>query len=219
MNLPESYPDYFGDDAANSRGFPPTLEETNPLPGLAEARQETSPEGSFEQHWLHTLAHVLTEEIQELHSAEKMLDAALPAMTEACADPILRAVAEINRDLAHTQAQRLEAVQQMLGRVCDGRTNLAMEGLLVGLHEMIEENRPGQSRDACLVGVARRIKHHEIAAYCSARDFAQLLGLAPVAELLQKTLDEETTLEAKFTNLEQLMIARVWRAGTNGPFL
>ncbi len=107
MNLPESYPDYFGDDAARPPGFRSTLAQPTPLPDLAEAADEPTREGTFEQHWLHTLAHVLTEEIQELYSAEKMLLDALPAMTEACNDPVLRATCGIHLDIARGHLQRV----------------------------------------------------------------------------------------------------------------
>lgn len=207
MSLSENYRDYFGDDAAPRWSSAVEAADVT-LPGLAEAPSEPTPEGSFEKHWLRTLAHVLTEEVQELYSAEKMLGDTLPMMALASADPILRATCEVHLEHTAEHLRRLEQVQQMLGLAGDGRTCLTMEGLLIGLREIIEENRPGPSRDRALVDVARKIKHFEVAGYCGARDFAQLLGLAPVVEILQKTLDEESTLEAKFANLEELMVLR-----------
>ncbi len=208
MYFSESHPDYFGDDAAPRHGLPPTLTAEPLLPGLAEAPAEPTPEGSFEKHWLKTLAYVLIEEVQELYSAEKQLTEVLPNMTVACADPILCAICETHFNHTREQLRRIEMVQKTLGQVPDGRTNESMEGLLVGLIETIAENRSGSSRDRALIVVAQKIKHFEMAAYCSARDFAQLLGLGPVAEILQKSLDEEITLQAKFANLEGLMAVR-----------
>lgn len=207
MNYPDNYPDYFGDDAAN-RWDTSITSAPSALPGLAEAPNESTPEGSFEKHWLRTLAHVLTEEIQELYSAEKLLRAAIPAMTGACADPLLCTTCGILLDRTVQHMRRLEEVMKMLGLTQDGRTCLTMQGLLVGVQETIEENRTGSGRDQALMAAARKIKHFEVAGYCGARDFAQLLGLGPVTDLLQKTLDEETALEAKFANLEEIMVLR-----------
>ncbi|HVU37279.1 MAG TPA: DUF892 family protein [Opitutales bacterium] len=207
MSFSENFPDYFGDDAAprwEAAGNAPLTA----LPGLAEAPSEPTAEGSFEKHWLRTLAHVLTEEVQELYSAEKLLGEVLPMMALASADPVLRATCEVHLEHTSEHLRRLECVQEILGLAADGRNCLTMEGLLIGLRETIEENRPGPSRDRALVEAARKIKHFEVAGYCGARDFAQLLGLAPVVEILQKTLDEESTLEAKFANLEELMVLR-----------
>jgi len=208
MDFSQSHPDYFGDDAARPRGLLSARGVDGLLPGLVEAPVETSPEGSFEKHWLKTLAHVLIEEVQELHSAEKQLSETLPNLTTACSDPILRAICETHFDSAREHLRRIQLVQNILGQSPDGRTNQSMEGLVLGLHETIAENHWGSSRDAALIVVVRKIKHYESAAYCSARDFAQLLGLGPVAEILQKTLDDEITLEAKFANLGELMTAR-----------
>lgn len=207
MNFSESHADFFGDDAANRWNM--TTAKPGALPGLAEAPVEPTPEGSFEKHWLRTLAHVLTEEIQELYSAEKMLGEIMPMMTLACTDPILRATCEIHLDRTIQHLHRLEEVHKMLGLTPDGRICETMEGLLLGLRETIEENRPGNSRDLALLIAARKIKQFEVAGYCGARDFAQLLGLGPVTDSLQATLDEETTLDGKFANLESLMARQV----------
>ncbi len=208
MPQPNIQFDYFGDDAAS----PPTMDhhpEHGVLPGLAEAANETTAAGTFEQHWLHTLAHVLTDEIQELYSSEKMLAAALDTMARAAADKVFRTVCEIQSEQCREQLRRLEEVQQSLGQQPDGRACLTMEGLLMGLQETIAENEAGPVRDGRLVEIARKIKQFEVAGYCSARDFAQLLGLMPVAELLQKSLDEETMMDGRLGNIAELFGARI----------
>jgi len=201
--------DYFGDDAASPPTMDQRLEQHPTLPGLAEAASETSAAGTFEQHWLHTLAHVLTDEIQELCSLEKMLAASLGNIGRAATDKIFRAVCEIQAEQSREQFQRLEQVQQSLGQQPDGRACPTMEGLLMGLQETIAENEAGPVRDERLVEIARKIKQYEVAGYCSARDFAQLLGLMPVAELLQKSLDEKTAMEARLGNIAELFGARI----------
>ncbi len=199
--------DYFGDDAAN----PPTIDHRSEylsLPGLAEAQGEPTPTGSFEQHWLHTLAHVLTEEVQELYSSEKLLIDAQNLLLQGVEDKIFQAVCEVQADQAREQLRRLAQVQHTLGLQPDGRVCLTMEGLLMGLQETVAENKSGPARDARLVEIARKIKQFEVAGYCSARDFAQLLGLAAVADLLQKSLDEETSMDARLGNLGEIFNSR-----------
>ena len=189
--------DFFGDDAAACAGGVayPAAEST--LPGLAEAPTEPSSEGAFEKHWLHTLAHVLTEEIQELISAEKQVAAMLPRLAQAAADPILWAICQAEALQSVRQGQRLERMQALLGQQSDGRVCQQIENLVLGLEEIISENQPGRPRDLALVAAARKIKQFEIAGYCSARDFAQLLGLGAVVELLQQTIDDQTAMDAR----------------------
>jgi len=175
------------------------------LPGLAQARSEPTREGAFEKHWLQTLAHVLTDEVHELHGAESLLLNTLPSVAVATSNHMLRAICEIQLDQTQEHVRRLNQVFDILGLVPDGRTGMAMEGMLVGLHEIIKENRPSPARDCGLVYAAHKIKHHEVVSYCSARDFAQLLGIEAVAQLLQKTLDEESLMEARLARVADLI--------------
>ena len=57
--------------------------------------------------------------------------------------------------------------------------------------EAIDTEGPDEIRDANLIGAAQRVEHYEIAAYGTARSFAETLGEAVIVELLQETLDEE----------------------------
>ncbi|HTB63447.1 MAG TPA: DUF892 family protein [Opitutales bacterium] len=176
-----------------------------PLPGLADAPTELTSEGAFEKHWLHTLAHVLTEEIHELHSAEKLLLETLPQMTLAVEDPNLRAICQIHAENTREHLRRLEKVESILHLHFDGRACEKMEVLLQGLRENINENRPGMNRDLGLVDAVSKIKQFELAGYCSARDFAQLLGMGAVMNILQSTLDEETALVQRFDKIHDML--------------
>ena len=46
-------------------------------------------------------------------------------------------------------------------------------------------------RDAGMIAGAQRVEHYEISAYGTVRTYAQLLGRAEWARLLQQTLTEE----------------------------
>ena len=175
------------------------------LPGLAEAPGESTREGTFERHWLRTLAHVLVDEIHELHSVEKTLVEKLPPVALAATEPILRNLAQIHAQQTNEHRRRVELIFEMLGQSPDHRICLEMEGLLIGLQEIIAENRPGRTRDLALLTVTLKIKMRKVAGYCNARDYAQLLGLAPVATLLQQSLEEETALQERLSKLDQLL--------------
>jgi ferritin-like metal-binding protein YciE len=67
----------------------------------------------------------------------------------------------------------------------------AMKGLIAEGEEIISADADPMVRDSALVAAAQRVEHYEIAAYGSARTFAEHLGHIRVANLLQQTLDEE----------------------------
>ena len=76
-----------------------------------------------------------------------------------------------------------------------------MKGLVEEGEEAIEAKAPPAIRDAYLIGAAQRVEHYEIAAYGTARSFAETIGEDEVAELLQETLDEEGETDKKLTTI------------------
>ncbi len=79
----------------------------------------------------------------------------------------------------------------------------AMKGLVEEGSEAIETEAPDMIRDANLIGAAQRVEHYEIAAYGTARAFAETLGETKVANLLQETLDEEGDTNKRLTALAE----------------
>ena len=55
--------------------------------------------------------------------------------------------------------------------------------------------------DAGLISAAQRVEHYEIAAYGSARTFAELLGEKEIVKLLSATLEEEKAADTKLTQV------------------
>ncbi len=52
-----------------------------------------------------------------------------------------------------------------------------------------------------MIGAAQRVEHYEIAAYGTARAFAEALGLSDIAALLNSTIHEEGAADKKLTSL------------------
>src|SRR6185295_16190779 len=77
----------------------------------------------------------------------------------------------------------------------------AMEGLIEEGSEILKEDANEAVRDAAMIGAAQRVEHYEIAGYGTARTFAEMLGHAEAAELLQKTLDEEKETDQLLSEL------------------
>jgi ferritin-like metal-binding protein YciE len=52
-----------------------------------------------------------------------------------------------------------------------------------------------------MIGAAQRVEHYEIAGYGTARTYAEMLGHAEAAQLLQQTLDEEKETDELLSGL------------------
>ena len=150
------------------------------------------------------LHDLLIHELEDLLSAEQMLVDALQNMSAAAADAELkdgfRKHMERTRDehisRLHEAFAKLEHTPQT--KKCKG-----MEGIIAEGEEMARATGDPATRDAGLIGAAQRAEHYEMAAYGTARAHANELGYGDVADLLQKTLDNEGKTDELLTKLAE----------------
>jgi ferritin-like metal-binding protein YciE len=65
----------------------------------------------------------------------------------------------------------------------------------------MEECEEGAMRDAGIISAGQKVEHYEIASYGTLRQFAETLGLADAAALLEETLNEEKVADEKLTEV------------------
>jgi ferritin-like metal-binding protein YciE len=82
-----------------------------------------------------------------------------------------------------------------------------MKGLVEEGAEAIEEEGDAVIKALALIGAAQRVEHYEIAGYGTARALAEALQLSDVVDLLQATLDEESTCDTTLTELAESLLA------------
>jgi ferritin-like metal-binding protein YciE len=155
---------------------------------------------------IETMEDLLLEQVEDLYDAERRLVKALPKMAEASTSQSLRQAFESHLLETEGHVTRLESVFRTLGQdpkthTCDGMKGLISEG-----EDTISDIDQSSLRDAGLIAAANRVEHYEIAAYGSARTFAQTLGLGQVASLLEQTLQEEKKADQKLTQLAESMV-------------
>lgn len=152
---------------------------------------------------INSLRELLVDELRDLLNAENQLIKALPKMAKAASHEELKEGFQMHLEETREHVDRLDRCFKILGEKARGKTCHAMEGLVEEGKEAIEEDAPDAIRDAKLIGAAQRVEHYEIAAYGTARAFAQTLGETKVADLLQETLDEEGETDKKLTALAE----------------
>jgi ferritin-like metal-binding protein YciE len=75
-----------------------------------------------------------------------------------------------------------------------------MKGLIEEAdHTLQRDGRSEELLDAILVGCAQRIEHYEIAAYGAARAISDALGEEEIADLLDRTLAEESATDERLS--------------------
>lgn len=151
---------------------------------------------------LQTLHDAYVHELKDLLSAERQLTKALPKMAKASSNEALAAGFEEHLSQTEEHVNRLEKILADMGE-SSARVEKckAMEGLIAEGSDLISKGGTPEVVDALLIGAAQRVEHYEIAAYGTARTFAEILGESAAASVLQTTLDEEGDTDKKLTKL------------------
>ena len=141
---------------------------------------------------LETLKTLYIDELRDLYNAENQLVKALPKMAKAASSQELQYAFEKHLEQTKSHVDRLEEVFEEIGEKPKGKTCKAMKGLIDEGSEILKEDGEESVIDAGIIVAAQKVEHYEIASYGSVRTFAQLLGKDRSADLLQRTLDEES---------------------------
>lgn len=147
------------------------------------------------------LKELYIDELKDLYSAEIQLVKALPKMAKAASSDELRQGFEDHLEQTKEHVQRLEKIFEDLGESPKGKKCMGMEGLVKEGAEVMGEDFEDAVMDSAIIGAAQRVEHYEIAAYGTAREFANLLGESEHASLLEETLEEEKETDEKLTEL------------------
>lgn len=148
-----------------------------------------------------SLQMLLQKGLKEIYNAEKQLLKALPEMAEACDDEELQAAFLDHADQTKKQVERLEKVFSRLRIDRAEERCIAMEALIEEGRKVIRETEEGPVRDAALIIAGQKVEHHEIAAYGSLVELAEVLGYHKIADILDRTLEEEELTDSLLTEI------------------
>jgi len=151
-----------------------------------------------------SLDELYVDLLKDLYSAENQLVKALPKMAKAAESADLRKAFEEHLKQTKNHAERIERIFSERGNGSPrGKKCAGMEGLIEEGKEIMQENMEAQVMDAGLIAAAQKVEHYEIASYGTARAWAQQMGYDRDADLLQKSLDEESAANEKLTQIAE----------------
>ena len=153
---------------------------------------------SVDQLFLHGLTYV--------YDAEKQLTEALPKMAEAAENPQLRQAFEQHLSETKEHVGRSEESFKRMNQQPQANPNAILKQMRQEAEQMIQNTDQGPVRDAALIVAGNQVEHFEMACWGSLRTFAKLLGKEDVADIIQKTLDEEKQADAKLTQIGEQQV-------------
>ena len=153
-----------------------------------------------------TLNELYVEELKDLYSAENQILKALPKMIKAATHPELVEAFATHLEQTQTHVDRLRQIFAELGEKPTGKKCKGMEGVIADGAELIDEDPEPMVLDPGLISAAQHVEHYEMAGYGSVRAWAEQLGFAKQAELLQQTLQEEKETDELLTQLAEQVV-------------
>ncbi len=151
--------------------------------------------------------HLFIDLLKDIYWAEEHLVKALQQMSDAATTRELRDAFEDHLYVTKKHVGRLERVFKLLGKPAQSKKCAAMEGLTKEAEEVIKSTDEGSmTRDAGLIIAAQKVEHYEIAAYGSLVQVALTLGHDEVADILNKTLQDEEDTDQALTSIAETYV-------------
>jgi ferritin-like metal-binding protein YciE len=153
-----------------------------------------------------TLEDLFLNTLQDIYYAERKILKALPKMKRAAQSSDLKAAFDKHIDETEVQIERLQQVFESVGKRVRGKTCDAIEGILAEGEEIMDEFKDTMALDAGLISSAQAVEHYEITRYGTLKRWAEELGMADAAKLLNATLMEESRTDGDLTKLAETAV-------------
>jgi ferritin-like metal-binding protein YciE len=158
---------------------------------------------------LNFLHDLYIHELQDLHSAEMQIKAALPKLIRAAGSSDLKEALQAHLAVTKRHVERLNEILKRHGERREGEKCLGMEGLIKEGAKMIGQEGEAELRDLGIISACQRVEHYEMAGYGNARTLAERLGEETDAELLIQTLEEESAADDELTSIAIILLSQV----------
>jgi len=147
-----------------------------------------------------------------LLSTEQQIIDALPTMIEKATDVQLKQAFQSHLQETRVHVTRLQDILREEHGEADPIKCKVLSALVSEAQDMIKDATDPTVRDVALIAAAQRVEHYEIASYGAVRRWAQILGEAEQAALLDKTIQEEGHADQLLTSISDRVNVEAERA-------
>lgn len=147
------------------------------------------------------LEDLFEDQLKDLYSAETQLIDAIPAMEKKASNSKLKDALSSHLEETKNQRDRISQICKKLNMDPEGEKCNAIAGIIKEAEKFMKEDAEKDVMDAGIIANGQRVEHYEIAAYGTAHHYARQLGHTDIAELLNKTLEEEKKADSKLNDL------------------
>lgn len=152
------------------------------------------------------LANLFEHTLMDVYYAEHQILKALPKLAKKAKSPELKKAFESHLEQTHGHVERLDKIFKLLGKPAKAVECEAIKGILKEGDEVVEEFGNSSALDAGMIAAAQAVEHYEMARYGALRTWAEELGMADAAKLLETTLLEERSTDQALTKLAETKV-------------
>lgn len=131
------------------------------------------------------------EDLQKALDMEQKMTKALPKMAEKATDSELKNAFTDHLEQTRGHVTKVESLLRRATPDASTKTCKVISGLITDAEDGIKDATEPGIRDISMIASAQAVEHHEIAVYGTLRSWAELLGLAEDAAVLESILAEE----------------------------
>lgn len=150
---------------------------------------------------LDSLRDLYRNQLRMLLSTEQQITEALPTMIEKATDVQLKQAFQSHLQETRIHVTRLQDILREELHEAEPIKCKVLSALVSEAEDMIKDATDLTVRDVALIAAAQRVEHYEIASYGAVRRWAQILGEAEQAALLDKTIQEEGHADQLLTSI------------------
>ena len=161
---------------------------------------------------LDSLRKLYGDQLDHLYSMEAQILEAFPQLVYRASDTELKHALENHFQQTKGHVARLEQIMHEARGKVESKKSKGMAALISEGEDLITDISDESVRDAAIIASAQKIEHYEIAAYGTARNFAQILRHEDQAELLRQSLEEEKQADATLTTIADRANSRADKA-------
>lgn len=156
---------------------------------------------------IENLRQLFETELRYTYDCEqKLVKKGLPTMISNATSPELRSALEEHLEETRNHITRLDRVFSIVGSEAKTEDNDVLDEITSSAKDMIDDIKVDSVRDAAIIVGGNKVEHYEMAIYGSLAAFARQLGFTEAASLLEETLEEEKTADAKLTQIAESLV-------------
>lgn len=155
-----------------------------------------------------TMEDLFIATLKDIYYAEKQILKALPGMVSKADNAELKKALETHKTETEGQVDRLEKVFKLMNVPARGKKCDAIEGIIDEAKEHMGEIEDERVLDAGIISSAQAVEHYEICRYGTLVEWANNLGHADAARLLEQNLEEERHADTLLTEIARESVNR-----------